>query len=312
MSISMRAMIAASAIGYCLTFTTNALADGTVWLPSPGTGSFSVSYVSQDADNLWVGNDGPRPIPFKGLKQKSYLLNGSYGISDSVGLDVAVGRSKVSPQHGMPIPKSQSGITDLEVGLTWRFQDEIISDGPSMAVRLGGILAGNYDTGGRGPAEEDIKDKDNLVDLVGAGPTAIGDGGSGIELSGIIGKALNSRLAVSAELGIVNRSNSVPRETFINLDGHLFASNNLVLSGQYHIQKSSGDIDIGPPPGPGAHGTYWERFPEVKEDISQISLSGTLLLGKVDLGLHWFKVLDGRNTAEFSAFGGTATFNFGN
>lgn len=300
--------LTAIAIGFSLTYTSQALADGSVWLPSPGTGSLSVSYVSQDADELWVGGDGPRPIPFQGLDQSTILLNGSYGLSDALALDVEIGRSEVSPKHGRPIPKSESGITDLEIGLTWRFLDEIISEGPSMAVRFGAVLAGNYDTGGRGPAESDVMGN---VNLVGAGPTAIGDGGSGIEVSGIVGKILNDRFAVSAELGISNRSNDVPRETFLNFDAHMFASDNLILSGQYHIQKSSGDLNIGPPPGPGAHGTYWERFPEVAEDVNRLSLSATLVLESIDLGLHWFKVLDGRNTAEFQAFGATATLNFG-
>lgn len=289
-----------------LATTPGALADGSVWLPTPGTGSMTVSYVSQTADNLWVGKNGPNPIPFQGLDQSTVTLNGTYGFSDALAMDVSVGRSDVSPKHGRAIPLSTDGLTDTEIGLTWRFRDEVVSGGPSAAVRFGAIIAGNYDTGGPGPAE--VMANPNRV---GAGPTAIGDGASGIELSGIIGKVFDNRVAVSAELGIRNRSGDVPRETFMNFEAHLIARENLVLSTQYHIQRSSGDVDIGPPPGPGAHGMHWDQFPNVAEDIDRVSIGGTVVLKSVDIGLHWFKVLDGRNTAEFNAFGGTLTYNFG-
>ena len=283
-----------------------AIADGSVWLPTPGTGTMTVSYVSQSADRMWVGENGPNPIPFRGMDQSTITLNGTYGFSDAVSMDISVGRSEVSPTHGMPIPLSTDGLTDTELGVTWRFLDEVVSDGPSAAVRFGAILAGNYDIGGPGPAE--IGGDPNRV---GAGPTAIGDGAGGIEVSGIVGKVFNNRIALSAELGIRNRSNDVPRETFMNFDAHLIAGANLVLSAQYHIQASSGDLDIGPPPGPGAHGRHWDQFPNVAEDINRIAIGGTLTLNSFDVGLHWFKVLDGRNTAEFNAIGGTLTYSFG-
>ena len=284
-----------------------ALADGSVWLPAPGSGSVTVSYVSQTADNMWVGEQGPMPIPFKGLEQTTLLFDGTYGLSDALALDASVGSSEVSPTHGRPIPISTDGRTDLNVGLTWRFLDEVVSDGPSVAVRLGAILAGDYEAGGAGPVEV----MGNAA-RVGAGPTAIGDGADGFELSVIVGKIFGDRLALSGELGTRNRGSGVPRETFVNLDAYLIAGSRLVLGGQYHNQASSGDLDIGPPPGPGAHGTYWYRFPHVAEDVNRLSLGGTFTFNdQLSVGLHWFNVLDGRNTAEFEAVGGTLTYNFG-
>lgn len=289
-----------------LAFALPALGDGSVWLPVPGSGSLTASYVSQTADNLWVGKTGPMPIPFRGLDQTTFLLDASYGLSDAVAVDASVGMSEVSPKHGMPIPTSTDGRTDLELGLTWRFADEVVGDGPSAAVRLGLILAGDYEVGGAGPVEV-------MGDAarVGAGPTAIGDGADGAELSVIVGKVFGNRLALSAEAGTRYRTSDVPQETFVNLDAHLIAGSYLVLSAQYHAQSSSGDLDIGPPPGPGAHGTYWYRFPHVAEDVSRVSLGGTLSFERFTVGLHWFDVLDGRNTAEFEAFGGTFAYHFG-
>ena len=298
--------IAGFAVTSLLALALPAQADGSVWLPTPGSGTLTVSYISQTADDMWVGKAGPMPIPFRGLDQTTVLVDGSYGLSDAIALDASVGRSEVSPKHGMPIPISTDGRTDLELGVTWRFLDEVISDGPSVAVRFGVILAGDYEAGGPGPVEV-MGD----ASRVGPGPTAIGDGADGFEFSAIVGKVLGNRVALSAELGTRNRSSDVPRETFMNVDAHLIAGRHLVLSAQYHVQSSSGDLDIGPPPSPGGHGTYWYRFPDVAEDINRVSLGGTLSFDRFTVGVHWFSVLDGRNTAEFEAIGGTFTYNFG-
>ena len=283
-----------------------AKADGSVWLPAPGSGSLTASYISQTADNMWVGKAGPMPIPFRGLDQTTFQLDATYGLSDAFAVDASVGTSEVSPKHGMPIPISTEGRTDLELGMTWRFADEVISDGPSAAVRFGLILAGDYEAGGASPVEV-MGD----ASRVGPGPTAIGDGADGAELSGIVGKVFGNRLALSAEVGTRYRTSDVPQETFVNFDAHLIAGSHLVLSAQYHLQSSSGDLDIGPPPRPGGHGTYWYRFPHVAEDVSRVSLGGTLSFDRFTVGVHWFDVLDGRNTAEFEAIGGTFTYNFG-
>lgn len=281
--------------------------EGSVWLPAPGAGSISVSYISQDAEMMWAGGNHVN-IPFNGLDQKTTLVSGSWGLTDELALDVNMGSASVKPTHGRAIPVENDGTTDLEAGVTWRFRDEIISGGASMAVRVGLILAGSYDVGGRGPAEPDVRGN---ADLVGVGPTAIGEGANGFEASAIVGKVLGDKFAVSASLGMKNRSGRVPTETLLNFDGHFFASNNLVLSAGYDLKKSDGNINIGPPPGPGAHGTYWELFPFVAEEVKRVSAGGTLFLQRVNLGLDWVKVLDGRNTPEYQAVGFSLTYNIG-
>ena len=281
--------------------------EGSVWLPAPGTGSISISQISQDAEMMWAGGNHVN-VPFKGLEQSTTLISGNWGLSDELAADFNIGNSSVNPTHGRAIPVENDGRTDLEAGLTWRFRDEIISGGASMAIRAGLILAGSYDVGGRGPAEPDVRGNANLV---GAGPTAIGEGANGFEASAIVGKTIADRFAVSASLGMRDRSGKVPTETEFNLDGHFFASDSLVLSGGYDIKKSDGDINIGPPPGPGAHGTYWEKFPFVSEEYRRVTVGGTLFLERVNVGLNWAKVLDGKNTPEFQAVGFTLTYNVG-
>lgn len=267
-------------------FVTTAHADGSVWLPAPGAGSLSASYVSQDADDFWhIVNGQMSHTPFPpGLEQTTTFLSAGYGLSDAWAVDAQVGWSEASNKANPGAHPTLDGRTDLGLGVTWRFADEVLSDGPSAAVRFGLILAGDYET---------------------AYPTAIGEGADGMELSGIIGKVFGNRLALSAEVGTRNRSSDVPQETFMNFDAHLIAGPYLVLSANYHVQDSSGEQDI--------HGPGFTRFvlPFVAEDVSRVSFGGTLSFDRFDVGLRWFDVVDGRNTADFKAVSGTFSYNFG-
>ena len=265
---------------------TSASADGSVWLPAPGAGSLTASYVSQSADDFWHIVDGQMahtPFP-PGLEQTTTFVNGVYGLSDAWALDAQVGWSEASNKADPAPHPTLDGRTDLGVGLTWRFRDEVLSDGPSMAARFGLILAGDYET---------------------YWPTAIGEGADGAELSVIAGKIFGDRLALSAEAGVRYRTSDVPLETFMNFDAHLIAGSHLVFNAQYHVRDSSGDTDI--------HGPGFTRFvlPFVAEDVSRVSLGGTLSFDRFDVSLRFFDVVDGRNTADFDAVGGTFTYNFG-
>ena len=273
------------AVAPLVAFAASVHANGSVWLPAPGTGSVTASHVSQSADDFWHIVDGEMehtPFP-PGLEQTTTFISATYGLSDAWSLDAQVGGSETRTKSTSPYP-TLDGRTDLGLGLTWRFVDEVTSDAPSMAVRVGAIVAGDYEINW---------------------PTAIGEGADGMELSGIVGKVLGDRLALSAEVGTRNRSGDVPRETFVNLNAHLIAGSRLVLSAQYHLQRSDGDADI--------HGPGFTRFvlPFVAEDIDRFSLGGTVSLGPVDIGLQWFDVVDGRNTADFNAVAAAFTYNFG-
>ncbi len=105
-----RLMRAIATGGAVATLSVPAFGEGTVWLRAPGSGTFTVSYVSQEADEMWVGKNGPGPIPFKGLEQETVLFDMTNGISDAVALDASVGRSEVSPTHGRPIPIETDGL----------------------------------------------------------------------------------------------------------------------------------------------------------------------------------------------------------
>lgn len=266
--------------------STSVHASGSVWLPAPGAASLTVTYVSQDADDFWHIVDGRMShTPFgPGVEQTSTFVSATYGLSDAWALDAQVGWSEASNKAAAgPHPKLD-GRADTKLGVTWRIVDEVFGQMPSMAVRFGLILEGDYET---------------------AYPTAIGDGADGFEISGIVGKVFGNRLALSAEVGTRNRSSNVPNETFMNFDAHVIAGSHLVLSAQYHLQRSDGDRDI--------HGPGFTRFvlPFVDEELDRLSLGGTLSFDRFDISVRWYDVTDGRNTADFNAVSGSLTYHFG-
>lgn len=256
-------------------------AEGSPWLPIPQSGSISVSHVYQDAEKFYRGKDRRR-LPFGGIEQSTTWVTLNYGLTDSLALDAQGGHSEVETDNGM----ESDGMIDTTVGLTWRVVDEDISETglPSIAVRVAGIIAGDYDTGM---------------------PQAIGDGGDGFEASLLAGKIFDGRFALSAEVGRRERNDNVPGETFLNIGAYLVATPKLALLAQYHKTMSDGDLDIGGP------GFSPARFPETDEDIDRVSIGGSFnLTNQLSLGLNWFSILDGRNTADFDAILGTVTYTF--
>ena len=273
-----------------------AVAQGTPWLPVPGTGNISVSYVHQSANEFWHCVPGcpkggatktPTPGGGKDLRLSTLWLNASYGVSDSVALDAQLGWAK-SDYAGQGPKKmgadSLSGIADFNVGLRWRIVDELISDWPSITLRVGAILAGNYDVG--------------YIN-------SLGDGGDGLEASVIVGKFVSERVGVSGELGYRNRNNDIPTEMFLNLSGLMTINEALTLGLEYRRVNANDSINIGGP------GFSPPRFPEVEEDISVLAGRAFWQLNdSINLSMFYGKTLDGRNTAAVDTFGVTLSHSF--
>ena len=249
--------------------------------------SSSANYVDQSADGFYLQG---HPVfkdqtpPFLQIDQQTVWVDGVYGLSDAFAFDWRAGWSAANTK--VKGPPDTDGIADFTAGFTWRLVDEDISEssGPGIALRAAAIFAGDYDVGQ---------------------PNAIGDGGNGFEASVIVGKVLAGRFALASELGLRSRNNDIPRETYFNLTGYLLASPKLTLRGEYHLSRSSGDLDIG---GPGFNAM---RFPEVNEDVDRISFGGAYNFSdRMRVGLNGFSVIDGRNTSDFDAVAATFTYGF--
>ena len=289
-----------------------AFAQGTPWIAEPGTGTISFTYANQNAREFWRPVDGnvtrvtgPLGDTDANLAQNTMWFAANYAVNDFVALDVQSAfassfvKGGVGPSGGQ---ESYSGLFDSNVALTFRLVDELISDAPSVAVRVGGILAGAYDTG--------------YIN-------SLGDGGHGVETSLIVGKFGNAA-GFSAELGFRVRGSTevntqavggamaagetvdVPNDLFVNLGLFIPAGSAVTLGLDYRIVNALSGIDIGGP------GFSPSRFPGLEEDAHLVG--GRVLANVTDtvsLNVFFGQVVTGNNTAASRVFGGGLSFGFG-
>jgi hypothetical protein len=256
-----------------------AFAEGSPYLPIPGSGQLTAGFVNQSGEDFYVGktkNKAPSKIKFNNLS-----LNAQYGLTDELSIDGTFNyaRSSFAAPAGFGPPiANESALGDTTFGVKWRVIDEFEAKSlPTLTLRAGAIIKGTYKT--------------NRFN-------SINDGASGVELSALLGKYLTPSLSVSGELGYRTRNNSVPSDVFgaINLN----YSVNSMLSGfiGYNAVRSNGDLDIGAP------GFSPARFQQVREDRNVVQVGvGYNVAPNVSLGLSYGKVTNGRNTIKDDIIG---------
>lgn len=265
------------------------LGAGSPWLPAPGGGTVAVSFVSQSATEFFQATDRvPTPGGGHDLKQQTVWVDGIYGISDALALDFRVGgaRSQYVENIGPPTRANLSGLADTSFGLTLRAVDEVISSGPTIAFRVGGIIRGTYEQG--------------FVN-------SLGDGGSGIELSTLIGKFIGERAGLSGELGYRYRASSdhkIPPTIFARGSFGVLVGGGLGVSLNYSMDNSTSGLNIG---GPGFSPAV---FPELDEDAHLLGPAASFQLSNVaSVAVSYGWVVAGRNTAISKALSVTFAYN---
>lgn len=276
-----------------------ALSQGTPWIAEPRTGSVSVSYYNQNAEEFYRGTKtvkGPLEATGASLGQSTVWIHINYALNDAVAVDLQTAWAKskvdgaVGPSGG---EESYSGLFDTNLSATWRFVDELVSSSaPSIAARIGVTLPGGYDTG--------------YIN-------SLGDGASGFEGSLIVGKFWNL-LGVSGELGYRHRGSTsvnsnamgagqggdidVPSEIFVNVWAFVPIGNRVRVGGNYRIANATSGIDIG------GDGFSPSRFPSLEEDsqILGVQLFADLF-GSVSAHAFFGNIIGGRNTAKSTVFG---------
>ncbi|MCY4012716.1 MAG: hypothetical protein OXG82_08385 [Gammaproteobacteria bacterium] len=270
-----------------LLLTSAAAADGTAWLPEPGSGYVSVSLVHQSADEFYAA-DRKRPTPGAAdLSQGTVWINANYALADGWAVDLQTGwaRSEFVTGPGIPtMSASFRGMTDASVGITRRLTDETMGAVPSIAVRLGGIASGDYETGQI---------------------NSLGDGGSGYEFSAIVGRFFAGRLGLSCEVGQRYRESDIPSEWFANLAALWLVGGVVTIGLDYRLVDSRGELDIGAPDFTPA------RFPELDEDHQAIGVRAFFNVGGFGVSTFHSRVIDGRNTAASGVFGLAVSRSFG-
>jgi len=283
-----------------------ALSQGSPWIAEPRTGSISISYFNQNATEFYRGAEtvkGPLEATGASLGQNTVWLHVNYALRDAIAIDLQTAWAQsyvdgaVGPSGG---EENYSGLFDTNLSITYRFLDELVSNAPSLAARIGVTIPGGYDTG--------------YIN-------SLGDGASGFEGS-LIGGKFFSVFGVSAEIGYRQRGSTsinsdavgagsggdvdVPSEVFVNLSVFVPVGNRLRVDGIFSIVNATSGIDIG------GNGFSPSRFPGLDED-RQI-LGGRMfadLFGSVSANLFVGGIVGGRNTAKSTVIGGGLSVGFG-
>lgn len=255
-----------------LGFSASVYAEGSPWLPSAGSNSVGLSYLTQSTDEFFIASESVSIL--NDLEGDFVWLNYGRGITDQLALDVRTSYAMTSFETN---PIEQSGAGDSAIGLTWQWRNEFEADDgtPTIATRLGYTIGGDYETA--------------LID-------AIGDGASGFDMSLLVGKVLGENFAVQGDLGYKTRDDNVPDSVDYSLSGFYIATPSLNLSLSYSAIDSQGDIDIGSPEFISGGVSQFNQTQKDSEAII-VGLNYSFDVG-INLGLSYANLVDGRNVAN--------------
>jgi hypothetical protein len=257
------------------------------YLPEPGRVDAASFYSFQRTRDFYALGD-TRFTLGDPLEQQTVRLDLDYGLAPGWAADLSVGWSTVSydetqpPFLGVSLLRDgrtrQSGLIDTRLGLRRTVLDEFASINewtPTVAVRAGAIIEGDYDTG--------------YI-------TAPGDGSSGVELSLLAAKSLPATSttlfgdliwrgyggaapdAIEASFGVSQRVRAV-----------------VLTGGVRHLHA----LDGGDILGPGfirPDGSY--AFPSVREINTSLEAGLAVPLGPVTVALGFARTVKGENTPK--------------
>jgi hypothetical protein len=263
------------------------------WLPAQGQLQATPGFSFSTFDEFWMGKTKvDNPPNGKSLDQYTGYLALEYGILENLAADATIAYT-ATDTDAFGGDASDDGLADTFLGLRYRLLDESQAGSvwvPTLSVRAGGIIAGNYDANK---------------------PFSAGDGAHGFEASVLLGKAFgDTGFGMYGDIGYRVRENPVPDDAFGSVGFYKLLGPVTVAFGYRHVQGLSG-IDIGGPsfnPDLGrSHG-----FPAVKE-INQLVEGG---LAFTDSGGRNYQVtlarsVDGRNTGDKFILGVNVTIPIG-
>ncbi len=254
------------------------------WIPAVGSLETNLSYARQSYDRFWLGEkEVSNKDAFgsdKTVVQNTGTLSGRYGINAWLAADLAVGYTSID---FAPLDQTESGINDTRFGVQGLVLDEFnpqFTASPTLSVRLGGIIAGTYDTG------------DQVV-----GPSAPGVGSNGIELSAQLGKSCSEiGFGVSSQLGYRwNLTDDVPDALFWSVGAYQSILDQVVVGAAYRVDNSRSGPDIGDP---------GFTFPAVRQEKSNVDVNLTYVgYPGCQVGVFGSWAVDGRNVGKETVYG---------
>jgi hypothetical protein len=267
-------LITALALVASVTLPLAAHAEGGLpWLPIPGQLLLGLQHAEQSGDTAYIGAmELPLATITGGAASKfrrtTTTVRLGYGLNDALALEGSFGSARVKAGAA----DSDSGRADSTVGLAWRVLDEFEhATAPTVTVRALAILKGSYEG-------------DRLA--------ALGNAENGIEAALLIGKQFGP-VGLWAELGVQDRSGSVPNANFYEIGARTRLGAGFGASLSFASKKYGGDLDIGGP------GFGPARFQEVRAERELIELGlSYAFAANQGLALNLAKVQEGRNTVK--------------
>ncbi len=264
----------------------SAHAQYSAWLPDERQFVVTPGFVYSTFDKFWVGDTRvDNPPNGKSLDQYITFLSVEYGILPDLAADLTVGYTWTDTKaFGASGTRDDNGLADTYFGLRYRIWDEQKHDEcllPTIAVRVGGIIAGTYD--------------ENF-------PFSAGDGAHGLEGSLLLAREICPGFGLFGDIGYRFRDEDVPNDFFASGGFYMgYAGFNATVAYR-HVRGMSG-TDIGDP---------GFTFPELKEITHNLEFG----LGYTDAGERHYQVfyartIDGRNTGQKNIIGVSASFPFG-
>lgn len=257
------------------------------YLPEPGHIDVTSIYSFQHTRDFYALGDTRLTLSDR-LEQQTFRLDLDYGLAPGWAADLSVGWSTVSydetqpPFLGVSLLDNgrtrQSGLIETRLGLRRTLLDEFASLNewtPSLAVRAGAIIEGDYDTG--------------YI-------TALGDGASGVEFSLLAAKSLPATSTTFfGDLTWRGYGGDVPDaiEASFSVSQRLRAL--IFTGGLRHLHSLNGGDILGPgfirP-----DGSY--AFASVQEINTTLEAGLALPLGPVTLALGFARTIKGENTPK--------------
>jgi len=87
-------ILVAAGMTFSLALPAIAAADGSPWLPVPGSTQISLGYINQTGDEFYLGTT-ETPLPEK-LKQDTYSIGAQYGLTDAIAIDARLNYAKIN------------------------------------------------------------------------------------------------------------------------------------------------------------------------------------------------------------------------
>ncbi len=254
------------------------------YILAPGSFILRPTTSVQWATDFWF-DDNEATLPGH-LTQTTVSLDLEYGIAPDLAADLSIGYSNVNYQGGplggtLVLTKNNKnvrrGTTDTRLGLSWRVVDEFqsLSDAtPTITLRLGAIIAGNYETGFL---------------------NAVSDGADGVEAGFKFGKVfLGSSAGIYGDVAYRWLSSSPPDEWEASL-GVYKTWGYFTYSLGMREKQSTGGLDILGP------GFTLNRFPDLREKNRTVEIGLTWnWRTESSLSLGYARTLKGENTPKKS------------